>query len=260
MSTRSAYREDLAYIHDVGFGHFARGAAGVLTEALRQDGGGSGTIVELGCGSGISARLLCDAGYTVVGVDLSHALIEIARARVPEAHFRVESFVTAAIPECVAVTAIGEVLNYAFDEANSQTARARLLERIYRALAPGGVLLFDLAGPARAPAINRWPTFLQQDDWSVLVEAEADAAKRLLTRRITTYRKQGNLFRRDDETHQLQLVDATDILELLESTGFSAQTLEGYGEQRFPPGLFGFLARKTARGTLELDIGSGYNP
>jgi hypothetical protein len=30
-----AYREDLAYIHDVGFGHLAKNAAPVLLEALR---------------------------------------------------------------------------------------------------------------------------------------------------------------------------------------------------------------------------------
>lgn len=30
-----AYREDLAYIHDVGFGHLAKNAAPILLEALR---------------------------------------------------------------------------------------------------------------------------------------------------------------------------------------------------------------------------------
>ena len=50
------------------------------------------------------------------------------------------------IPECVAVAAIGEVLNYTFDPANDNGSRGELFERINRSLVPGGVFLFDVAG------------------------------------------------------------------------------------------------------------------
>jgi SAM-dependent methyltransferase len=65
------YGEDLAYIHDVGFGSFAREAAPGLLSILRKAGIRSGRVIDLGCGSGIWAAALCGAGYDVVGVDIS---------------------------------------------------------------------------------------------------------------------------------------------------------------------------------------------
>lgn len=44
-------------------------------------------IVDLGCGTGTLARLLIDAGYDVTGLDVSPAMLERARAKVPEARF-----------------------------------------------------------------------------------------------------------------------------------------------------------------------------
>ncbi|MGF1514825.1 MAG: hypothetical protein ACFB5Z_14175 [Elainellaceae cyanobacterium] len=52
----------------------------------------------------------------------------------------------AKLPLCAAVTATGELFNHIFDAANSDAMRSHLLERIYAALAPGGTLLFGVAG------------------------------------------------------------------------------------------------------------------
>ena len=62
----SFYPADLARIHDEGFGDFARAAACELLRRLP----GSGRVVEIGCGSGISSELLSDAGYDVLGIDM----------------------------------------------------------------------------------------------------------------------------------------------------------------------------------------------
>src|SRR5262245_16914733 len=109
-----AYASDLAYIHDVGHGHFARQAAPALLKLLQQHAITSGTVVDLGCGSGIWAEALVKAGYNVLGIDISAAMIDIARQRVPKAQFQVGSYLKAELPPCVAVTSIGECLNYLF--------------------------------------------------------------------------------------------------------------------------------------------------
>jgi len=96
MST--GYREDLAYIHDAGFGQLAAHAAAVVAEVLRAAGHHGGLVVDLGCGSGVAARELCGAGYDVLGIDLSSALVETARRRVPSATFQVGSCLSADIP------------------------------------------------------------------------------------------------------------------------------------------------------------------
>jgi SAM-dependent methyltransferase len=246
-----SYRDDLAYIHDVGFGHLAKSAALMLIEELKSTEMQGETVVDLGCGSGITARLLCDEGYKVVGIDLSESLVEIARNRVPEAVFHIGSFVTADIPPCVAVIAIGEVLNYVFDEVNCDAVRTSIFDRIYAALAPGGLLVFDMAGHARAPFDSPQRTFAEGSDWAVLMEAEIDSTHSLLMRHITTFRRLGELYRRDFETHQLQLVDPIDVVESLQRIGFCVQTLSCYGSLSLPQGLIGFLARKPRNPDVE---------
>jgi SAM-dependent methyltransferase len=145
------YGEDLAYIHDVGFGDFALGSAPGMLEILGRSGIRGGLVVDLGCGSGLWARELARAGYSVLGIDISEAMISIARSRVPEAEFRVASVFDAEIPPCEAVTSVGEVFNYLFDPHNDTQTLARLFQRVYEALAPGGLFLFDVAEPGQTP-------------------------------------------------------------------------------------------------------------
>jgi SAM-dependent methyltransferase len=200
--------------------------------------------VDLGCGSGIMARQLRDAGYDVIGVDLSEPLLEIARRRVPDGAFRAGSFATADIPPCVAVTAIGEVFNYTFDVENCAAVRARAWQRIHAALAPKGVLMFDMAAPGRVPPEGPRRTFFEGTDWAILVEAEGNANRTLLTRRMTTFRKVWDLYRRDFEVHQLQLVEPVGVAASLQTLGFTVDTFNSYGSQVLPEGLVGYLARK----------------
>jgi len=116
------YREDLAYIHDVGHANFAlRSAPGIL-KVLEENGIPEGLVVDLGCGSGLWARELLRAGYRVLGIDISEAMVEIAREKAPRAEFRVGSLFEAEIPPCDAVTAVSEVLNYLFDPENEDVA------------------------------------------------------------------------------------------------------------------------------------------
>jgi len=239
----SSYRDDLAYIHDAGFGHLAANAGPMVIAELQRAGFHSGLVVDLGCGSGIMARQLRDAGYDVIGIDLSESLLEIARRRVPDGTFRVGSFATADIPPCVAVTAIGEVFNYTFDAENCPAVRARAWQRIGAALAPGGLLVFDMAAPARVPPAPQ-RNFYEGTDWAILVETEGNAARTLLTRRMTTFRKLWDLYRRDFEVHQLQLVEPSEVTAVLQSFGFEAQTFGSYGGEPLPQGLVGYIAKQ----------------
>lgn len=115
----SVYRQDLAYIHDVGFGGFAADAAPGILRILGRYDLKSGLVVDLGCGSGILAKVLVRSGYRVMGVDASTDMIRLARQRVPEGEFVKRSLHTVALPACAAVTAIGESLNYR-SASNSQ--------------------------------------------------------------------------------------------------------------------------------------------
>lgn len=239
---KAGYQEDLAYVHDVGFSDFVLNAAPELLKRLRGAGIDDGLVVDLGCGSGRWARVLTDAGYDVVGIDLSSAMVRLARRHAPRAKFLVASLLSANIPPCEAVTAIGEAVNYAFVR-NSQTQLARLFRRVYASLRPGGLFLFDAAGPGQAHGTPA-RTWLEGKDWSLMLEKQEDAAKGLLTRRIVVFRQVGKSYRRSEEVHRLRLYPPALIVQQLRAAGFRVQITRGYARRLFRRGLTEFVARK----------------
>lgn len=91
----------------------------------------SGTLADVGCGPGQVARYLAARHDEVVGVDLSTAMIEIARRRSPQLHFEVASMLD--LPVADAGWA-GAVAFYSIIHLSSdQRARAtRELARVVR--------------------------------------------------------------------------------------------------------------------------------
>ncbi|HYK18552.1 MAG TPA: methyltransferase domain-containing protein [Bryobacteraceae bacterium] len=237
------YLEDLAFIHDDGFTDYAQRAAPGLLEILRRNRLNGGLVVDLGCGSGRWARELNRAGYDALGVDQSPAMIRLARKIAPRSKFVAASLLSARLPECDAVTSIGECINYTFDRRNSRAKLRELFARVYRALWPGGVFVCDFAEPERAAkAAGRH--FVEGRDWAVLVEVDGDRERKRLERRIVAFRKSGTQFRRSEETHVLNLYAAEDLLRDLARCGFHARKLRGYGKFKFPQGIAGILAIK----------------
>jgi SAM-dependent methyltransferase len=239
-----SYGTDLAIIHDAGFGGFSLSASPAILDTLRGGGVDTGLVVDLGCGSGIWARELCDAGYQVLGIDQSSAMLKIARRRAPQARFRRASIYSTALPRCAAVTALGEILNYRFDEVAGLESLRTLFAVVNAALLPGGLFIFDIATPNRVH--GRRERHLLTDDWALITEHTHSADKTLLTRRITTFRRSGAAFRRTEEEHHLRLYEVQDIAAALRSIGFRVRIRGGYGERPFPRGLRAFLARKPA--------------
>jgi SAM-dependent methyltransferase len=242
--TVSAYRDDLAYIHDAGFGGFAREAGQLLVDALRGRGITEGLVIDLGCGSGILSGVVTGSGYRALGIDISEGMVALARKHVPDAKFRVESLLSAELPRCVAVAAVGECLNYLFDEGNTAPKLVRLFRRIYRALAPSGLFILDVAEPGRVRGPGPYRTHMEGKDWAVLVTSEEDRPHTLLTRRITCFRGFGELYRRDHEVHRQRLIARSEVAVQLRSIGFRVRALRGYGKQRFAPGHGGMIAAK----------------
>lgn len=96
-----------------------------------------GTALEVGCGAGAFSRLLARRCACVTGIDLSPVMVRLARERsfdVPNVTYRVEDAAESELSEasydCVA--SIATLHHLPFEP---------MLERMARALRPGGVLL-----------------------------------------------------------------------------------------------------------------------
>lgn len=237
------YGEDLAMIHDLGHGDFAERATDEILRLLEGAGLRSGRVVDLGCGSGQTARRLLDAGYEVTGIDQSPAMIERARSRAPEADLRVATFADAEIPPCVAVTAVGEVLNYLLDETVGPQTLPDLFRRAHGALATGGLLVFDVLAPGQIGARGASRHRIGPD-WAVLLDAAEDPTRRLLTREITSFRRLGELYRRDFEVHIQRLLEPAVLARQLRDQGFRVRIRAGYGDFRLSAAHRVLIARK----------------
>lgn len=232
------YGPDLAYMHDIAFGGWARDAAPFVLARLREAGIAEGVVVDLGCGSGIWAAELLDAGYDVVGVDASPEMLALARERAAAAQLVKGSLHEIELPPCVAITAIGECVNY-----GGPPSLEPLFQRASVALEPGGLLVFDAAGPGREPDGRRRARH-EGDGWVMRVEFAEDPSARTLTRRIALVRDG----RTSEEQHVLRLYEPDDVVDWLEASGFAVMRHPAYGAAKRLPGVHVYVARRAREG------------
>jgi len=95
-------------------------------------GSGSGVCLEIGCGTGVSARQVRELGWTPLGVDLSAGMLRYARGRLPVAQADAESLSVrgGAVRAVIAVMVHTDMPNY-----------PAVLREVSRVLEPGGVLV-----------------------------------------------------------------------------------------------------------------------
>jgi SAM-dependent methyltransferase len=239
---RGIYRTDLAAIHHEGFGELVRKAAPVLLAAFHGAGLRRGPVVDLGCGSGLFLHELARAGYRAVGVDPSAAMIDLARKVEPRATLHRASAHRFALPSCQAVTALGEALQYLPSADAPAPSLPALFEKVARALPPGGMFVFDLLVAEGGPPMA-YRTFRQGRGWVVLIEVEEARERGRLFRTITTFRREGTHYRREQEHHALQVPKRAEVEQALRAAGFDVRVRRNYGNARLAPRRLAFWAR-----------------
>jgi SAM-dependent methyltransferase len=238
----SIYQDDLAYIHAIGFGDLARGAAPEVIRRLSTAHSPIHHVLDVGCGAGPLAAALAIAGFEVTGIDASAQLIAMARSAVPRARFIEGSIYEAELPRCDAIVAVSEPLTYHRDTAGADSRVAAFLRRAAASLPPGGLLIFDIVEIGEPPLSGR--TWASGDDWAVLVETHEDQAARSLLRGIETFRRAGDLYRRGREVHHVRLFDTAALCRELSAHGFSVETAPSYGTQPLPPRRRAFFCER----------------
>lgn len=223
------YGLEQAAIHDERFGDLARDAARLVVTRLHDRGITSGLVTDLGCGSGILAAVMVEEGFAVTGVDLSAAMVELARAAVPSASFAVGSVHDVPIEPSVAVTATGEVLQYATDPRAGFEALGALADRVFSALVPDGVFAFDVSTPGRNLGLDVRHVFHDHETWTLGMHA-TEHDERLVRRIVIHVREPDGRFRRVDEAHELCLYEPGAVTALLEAAGFAVEQRAAYTE------------------------------
>lgn len=139
----------IAPLYDAVVGPFLRPVHAALVQALRAVAG-DGPVVDLCCGTGAVADMVARTGRETVGVDLSPAMLDRARARRGGARF---------LPGDATATGLaggsfaGCVISFALHEKPPETGLAMLAEA-RRLVAPGGVILVADYRPAQGAPLT----------------------------------------------------------------------------------------------------------
>jgi SAM-dependent methyltransferase len=242
------YRDDLAYVHDRGFGFHADNCAPGLLALLEPVRERRGLVLEIGCGSGLLTGYLVGAGHRVVATDASPAMLGLTRAAVPGAE-RIDTLVLPddPVPAADAIVGVGHALNYLPDA----DAVRRALVRLARALRPGGLLALDVCdlewGAARAGAMAQGRV---GDDWAIVTRFSQPTPERFDREMTTFVRQDDGSYRRDDEVHRNVLIDTATVPALLGEQGLTATVGTSFDDEArpLPTGLKSIIAGRAVDG------------
>ena len=173
-------------------------------------------------------------------------MIDLARVTAPAGEFSVGSVHDVAIRPSVAVTATGEVLNYAVDPRAGLQALTAVADRAFHALVPSGVLAFDISTPGRNLGSDVRHVFHDRDTWLLGMHA-TESDHRLDRRVVILNREPDDRYRRADEEYHLVLYDVNTVTNALENVGFTVEVRPAYTEttaSQPPSGWAVFVATK----------------
>ena len=199
-------------------------------------------VLDLACGTGRISIPLAARGFDVAGLDISHRVLEVARAAAPELDFRQGDM--RELPwedEC-----FDAVINIwsAFGYFETQAEDERVLAEIARVLRPGGVFVIDAVNQV---ALVRG---IQHQAWNELEDGTLWLEQR--THDLTTGRSQAAwTFVKDGHKRELsfdhRLYTVAEYGELLQRAGFGTRQVFGGldgGELTMDTFRFQIVARK----------------
>ena len=217
-------------------------------EILAREGIRPRTAVDLACGTGSVSVLLAKAGLRVTGVDMSEEMLTVAQQKAQDLEnpprFVCQRLEKLCLPRAVdlAVCAL-DSLDYITDPENC----AQAIRRVYRALNPGGIFIFDVNTPEKLRAMDGQVFLDEDDDVYCVWRGEFDEKTNVCAYGMDLFQRQGKLWRRSFEEHREYAYSEAQLRGYLKAAGFTG--IRVYGDRRFGPPEAGeqriyFKARK----------------
>ena len=241
MPASPYYRSDLARIDHEGFGFHADAVAPGILTILEPVLERSGLVLELGCGSGLFTKYLVEAGHRVLATDASPAMVELARDFVPTVPVEVLRLPEDPLPTADAIVSVGHALSY----LDSEEEIDRSLAAMAVSRTPGysrstsATWSGDLPGAGSRPGSGSERTGCSRRCRSVIGD-------RIFRREMTMFVRDGELWRRDDETHDNVLIDTGRLPEFLARFGVDADVRQAFGNETLLAGLVAVVGRRRA--------------
>ena len=209
------------------------------------------SAVDLACGTGSVALLLAKEGLRVVGVDLSEEMLTVAAQRAQEAdvfvQYTCQPLQEMRLPRGVdlAVCAL-DGLDYILDPADC----AEAIRRVYKALNPGGIFIFDVNTPEKLRAMDGQVFLDEDDDVYCVWRGEFDEDTNICSYGMDLFQRRGEMWERSFEEHREYAYTREQLTAYLKEAGFTH--IRVYADGKLEPPRAGeqriyFSARKGKR-------------
>ena len=196
-------------------------------------------LLDVACGTGAHADLL-KKNFSILGVDISSDMLDIAREKVPDVEFKEGDMKKLDLKgKFDVITCLFSAMNY----NTSLKEYERTLKNFYEHLHPGGVLIFDLG--------------INHENWMEgMISVDTVVEDNLKLARICQSHLEGNIFNADFvflvkenekldfdiDRHIIGVFKTSEIFELMKKVGFYVAV---YGE---------FTRKKWEKGSMERPV------
>lgn len=189
---------------------------------LEREGLHPRTAVDLACGTGSVTLLLARQGLQVTGVDMSEDMLTEAMAKTMEMEnpprFVCQRLEQLWLPRGVdlAVCAL-DSLDYITEPENC----ARAIKRVYKALNPGGIFIFDVNTPEKFRAMDGQVFLDEDEDVYCVWRGEFDGQTNICSYGMDLFQRRGNIWERSFEEHREYAYSARQLTGYLKAAGFT---------------------------------------
>ena len=201
-------------------------------QILAREGLTPRTAVDLACGTGSVAILLSKQGLQVTAVDMSEEMLTVASEKARELDnpplFVCQPLQQLRLPRGVdlAVCALDSM-----DYITDPTDCAQAIKRIYQALNPGGIFIFDVNTPEKLRAMDGQVFLDEDEDVFCVWRGEFDEQTNICSYGMDLFQRKGEFWERSFEEHLEYAYSREQLENYLKAAGFSH--IEVYADRRF---------------------------
>ena len=228
-----------------------RAVVDFYNQILEREGLKPRTAVDLACGTGSVALLLAEQGLRVIAVDMSEDMLAVASQKAAGMNnspvFVCQRLQQLHLPRGVdlAVCAL-DSLDYITDPADC----AEAIKRVYKALNPGGIFIFDVNTPEKLQAMDGQVFLDEDEDVYCVWRGEFDENTNICSYGMDLFQRSGKHWLRSFEEHQEYAYSQEQLTAYLQAAGFSH--IACYADRKFTAPEAGeqriyFKARKGIR-------------
>ena len=191
-------------------------------QILEREGVKPRTVIDLACGTGSVTEILAKRGYPVLGIDMSEEMLTEAAMKTmdidPMPHFSRQKLQELRLPKAVdlAVCAL-DSLDYITEPDDC----AEAIRRVYKALNPGGIFIFDVNTPEKLRAMDGQIFLDEDDDVYCVWRGEFDDQTNICSYGMDLFQRQGDIWHRSFEEHREYAYSRAQLTAYLKAAGFT---------------------------------------